>query len=203
MIKYSKETKPESIHEYMQILVDRGQDNWIHSHNEYWYMIFYKEIAKTNTPVEWKETKEYIEFITYYRKEINNKNSSAKTIPRKYELALEENNPNTWKKVTHSDLMKATKNYWEYVKAFNQYPVWVQVYLNNRRYLEEYETVKVNYEEKWITDTMKDRGIDESHQERILTAVRIWRKSYEPVKEFTSMTLEMMINKIWENKDYS
>ena len=107
-----------------------------------------KEIKRTVKPIAWKESPEYLEFIKFYRKEINDKSSFANTIPRKYELALEDKD-DTGNRITHQYIMNSLRDYKDHLKAFNKPPVWVQVFLNQRRYIEKYQTVKVNYEEKW------------------------------------------------------
>ena len=48
---------------------------------------------------------------------------------------------------------------------------------------------------------MKQRAISESFQERIMIEVRLWKKTYEPAREFTSNILESMIEKYWVRKE--
>ena len=48
---------------------------------------------------------------------------------------------------------------------------------------------------------MMQRNILEQFQERIMIEVRIWRKTYEPAREFTTSILESMIDKYWVRKE--
>ena len=48
---------------------------------------------------------------------------------------------------------------------------------------------------------MKKREISEKYQEKIMVEVRLWRKTYEPAREFTSNILESMIEKYWVRKE--
>ena len=193
MIKYTKTQKPDNIEEYFEKLTKAWQDNWIHSHNEYWYMIFQKKTTVTTKKIEWTETKEWIEFIRLYR-EINKNWTYDKTLLRKYEIILKENN--------HSDIIDNLKVYKEHLKLFpTKPPLQVSTYLNRNRFKDDWETVKINYEEKWITDIMKEREITDSYQDIIMTNVRMWRKSYEPVRQFTIGILDDMIQKYWIRKE--
>tara|TARA_R110000850_G_C9854602_1_gene455642 strand:+ start:807 stop:956 length:150 start_codon:yes stop_codon:yes gene_type:complete len=48
---------------------------------------------------------------------------------------------------------------------------------------------------------MKEREITDSYQDIIMTNVRMWRKSYEPVRQFTIGILDDMIQKYWIRKE--
>lgn len=195
MIIYSKTQKPDTLEAYFEKLQKAGKQSWIFSHCEFEYMIFYKQEKKKTPEIkEWKETPQWLEFIKLYR-EINKSGTYDKTLIRKYEIVLEKNK--------HEDIIKNLKQYQEHLKLYtSKPPLQVATYLNRNRFKDDWETIKIDYSEKWITDIMKEREIDEQHQERIMVEVRLWRKTYEPVREFTTNILESMIQKYWVRKEY-
>ena len=195
MLKIYKKQIPDTIQEYETILTKAWENNYRYIWEKFNYMWFEKTVKATVEIKEWKETAEWLEFIKLYRT-INKWWSYDKRLIRKYEIVLEKNK--------HEDIIKNLKRYILHLDLYTtKPPLQVASYINWNRFLDDWETVKINYEEKWIIDIMQERKITEDSQNRIMTAVRIWRKTNEPVKEFTTNTLEQMITKIWINKDYS
>ena len=195
MLKIYKKQIPDTIQEYEVILTKAWEKNYRYIWEKFWHLWFEKTVKATVEIKEWKETAEWLEFIKLYRT-INKSWSYDKRLIRKYEIVLEKN--------SHESIIKNLKRYILHLDLYTtKPPLQVATYINGNRFLDDWETVKVDYSEKWIIDIMQEREITEDSQNRIMTAVRIWRKTNEPVKEFTTSILDMMINKIWDNKDYS
>jgi len=94
---------------------------------------------------------------------INKNGSYADTLIRKYEIVLTENK--------HSDIMKNLKEYIEHIDAYKKPPLQAGTYLNQKRYLDPWETVKVDFTTKWIDDILKERQIPSEVKEVIMIEV--------------------------------
>jgi len=151
MIVYSKTQKPDTLEAYFEKLQKAGKQGWTFSHCEFGYMIFYKEQKKTLEKKVWEKTKEFIEFIEYYKKNITTNWAYAETLARKYDIVLEKNK--------HEDIMENLALYKIHLATHKQKPpCQPATYLNWNRFLEKWEVIKTTVENKWQDDIMKERG---------------------------------------------
>lgn len=186
-IIYKSHTLPDTTKEYMQVLLDFGKSNWKWQQNYNWYMIFYKQEKKTITQNIDNESPEYIEFITAYRK-INNKWSYDDRLINKYHKAIKEK--------SHKEIMENLQDYKKHLKAFNKPALQAPSYLNSKRYLDNWETTKVNFLTKWRDDLLKQRQIPPEYVEIITLEANKRDNTYKD-KEMTIWTFENIISKYY------
>ena len=191
-MKLLKKKLPDSIEEYCSIRIKADTQWYKWTNDVLWYMIF-EEKAKSKKAKAWKITPEWLEFINEFRT-INKKGSYSDTLVRKYEIVLE--------KTKHSDIMNNLKDYKRHIIEFNKLPLQVWTYLNQNRFMDDWETVKVNYEEKWIDEHIKLREIPQECIEPIMWEVGNWKAKHwdNPSMEFTTFKLDAIIDKYYITK---
>ena len=187
MIKYEVEKTPDNPKEYLEILKTRWINNWEWQQDKFWYMIFYKKVV---TQVD-KQAKidnaspEWLEFIKEYRL-INNKWSYDERLITKYHNVLKE--------YKHTDIMQNLSDYKKHLEAFNKPPLQVGTYLNQKRFLDKWEIIKVDFTKKWIDDVFKQRKIPQNIIDPVLTEIQRWEAMHKD-KELTIWILDNMILK--------
>lgn len=128
---------------------------------------------------------EYTEFIKTYRS-INTKWSYDDRLIIKYNNILKE--------YKHINIMNNLSDYKKHLEAFNKPPLQVWTYLNQKRFLDNWEIVKVDFVHKWIDDLFKQRNIPQNIIDPVLTEISLWEAKHKG-KELTIWTLENMILK--------
>ena len=144
--------------------------------------------ARTNKIIKWQESKQWLEFIELYRT-INKNGSYSDTLLRKYEIVLKEHN--------HSNIIKNLNEYIEHIAIFEKPPLQVGTYLNQKRFLDPWETVKVDFSTKWIDERLKEREVPAECKEPIMWEVSKWKANHwkNPSMEFTVFKLDAIIDK--------
>ena len=187
MIKYKSIKTPETAKEYLNMLKEFWEDNWSWQQDKFWISIFYKKIvtqAETKTKLE-KAWPEYTEFIKTYRS-INTKWSYDDRLITKYNNILKE--------YKHIDIINNLSDYKKHLEAFNKPPLQVGTYLNQKRFLDNWEIVKVDFTKKWIDDVFKQRNIPQNIIDPVLTEIDR-RETMNKGKELTIWILNNMILK--------
>lgn len=153
-------------------------------------MYLSKEIKKTINITIDEPTTEWEEFIKEYRT-INNNWSYANTLIKKYHKTLEL--------IKHKDMMDKLKEYKQHLEVFTtKSPLQVGTFLNQSRWKDTYEIARVNFEDKWQLDLLKELKVPEEYVELIIWERDKW-KSMHTTKEVTRYVFEEMIKKYYIN----
>ncbi len=186
-MKLLKKPIPESIEEYCKIRKEADKNWYRWTNDALGYMIF--EQKRTTKSIEWKETKEWLEFIKLYR-EINKNGSYAKTLLRKYELVLKENK--------HEDIIKNLKQYKEHLILFPSKPaLQVSTYLNQNRFKDDWELIKTDFASKWQDDRLKELKVPVNCIDPIKTEIQAWESKHGAMREMTIGILDQIIWKYY------
>lgn len=152
-------------------------------------MYFKRVIKQTRNITIDKESPEWLEFIMEYRK-INNNGSYAKTLIKKYHEVLKEK--------PHKEMMEKLEEYKKHLEAFSfKNPVQAPVFLNQKRYLETYEVVKVDYTNKWKDDMLREQKVPKDCVSAIMTENSAWESTHWKVREMTSVVFQGIIDKYY------
>ena len=186
MIEYRYINKaPESSTNLLHI-IKMWKDNWLYQTELDWILIFYKKVTKKIDKKDKEATPYFLAFIKKYRT-ITNKSSYDNKLIWKYEDAL--------KVLSHKEHMEKLDEYIWFLKVNpNRPPVQVGAWLNQSRYLEPYETVKVNFNTKWRDTILKEQNISWDLAEVIMLEAEKWDATYKD-KEMTVNIFNNIIEK--------
>lgn len=187
MIKYKSIKTPETAKEYLNMLKEFWEDNRSWQQDKFWLSIFYKKVTtavetKTKLKIAWVE---FTEFINEYRTIKTNWSYDERLIT-KYNNILKE--------YKHKGIMKNLSDYKKHLLAFNKPALQVWTYLNQKRFLDNWELIKIDYSKKWIDDLFKERNIPQNIIEPVLIEIERREKS-NPKKELTIWIIDNMILK--------
>jgi len=149
-------------------------------------MYFKKHIRATREvkiDKESKESKEWLEYITAYRK-VNNNWSYDKRLIKKYHEVIEE--------TPHKDIMENLKEYklfLEVNKTRNPLQAWP--YLNGRRYLDTWEIVK-DQSRKFINDIFKELELTAEEIDNVKLEIKAYETKHN--KEVTDWNVRSLIH---------
>lgn len=152
-----------------------------------------KEIKRTIKQKDCVHTKEFTEFIEYYKKNITINWAYVSTLGRKYDIVLEKNK--------HEDIMANLALYKIHLATHKQKPpCQPATYLNWNRFLEKWEVIKTTVENKWQDDIMKERWYTAEQIKAIQAEVKAWEAKNN--KEITRGTWENVAHYAitWEYK---
>jgi hypothetical protein len=71
----------------------------------------------------------------------------------------------------HTDIMQNLSDYKKHLEAFNKPPLQVGTYINQKRYLDKFETIKVDFSKKWIDDLFKELKTPPNIIDPVLTEI--------------------------------
>jgi len=190
MIKYKSQPIPTTPKEYLNMLKNMWEDNWSWQQDKFWLSIFYKEVKKIKKAISWKETKERLEFITYYRKNITNKWSYWDSLIRKYELTIKD--------YKHEFIMENLKDYKKFLEVYKtRAPLQVWSYLNWNRYMDTWDIIE-DKSRKFINDIFKEMDLEQVTIDNVLTEIQAYEKKHN--KEVTDYNVRSLIHYVqtWE-----
>ena len=187
MLQYKYINKSSDIKANLKAITEFWKDNWLYCNQLDNILIFYKKVVKQEeTKAKYEEAwTEFTEFIKEYRT-INNKWSYDERLVAKYKIVLEKNK--------HTDIMQNLSDYKKHLEAFNKPPLQVGTYINQKRYLDKWETIKVDFTKKWIDDIFKQRNIPKYIIDPVLTEINN-RETKNKGKELTIWIIDNMILK--------
>ena len=143
-----------------------------------------KEVKRTMKQKDCKNTKEFTEFIGYYKKNITINWAYVSTLWRKYDIVLEKNK--------HQDIMENLALYKIHLATHKQKPpCQPATYLNWNRFLEKWEVIKTTVENKWQDDIMKERGYTVEQIKVIQWEVKAYEQKHN--REITRWTWENVV----------
>ncbi len=156
-----------------------------------WIMYFKKSIKKTIIKSIWVANKERLEFRWAY-KDIKNSWLSCNALMCKYNKLTVE-----WK---HTSIMKNLDDYSKHLTAHKkkEYALMAQTYINQKRYEDNWEVVKVDFATKWRSDMIKDQNIPEMYIEPIMLEAKKWDATHWTTREMTSWNFQIMIDKYYK-----
>lgn len=144
-----------------------------------------REIKRTVKQKDCKHTKEFTEFIEYYKENITINWAYVSTLWRKYDIVLEKNK--------HEDIMENLALYKIHLATHKQKPpCQPATYLNWNRFLEKWEVIKTTVENKWQDDIMKERGYTVEQIKAIQWEVKAWETKNN--KEISRWTWENVVH---------
>jgi len=85
----------------------------------------------------------------------------------------------------HIDIMQNLSDYKKHLEAFNKPPLQVGTYINQKRFLDKWEIVKVDFTHKWIDDLFKELKTPPNIIDPVLTEIDK-REASNKNKELTS-----------------
>lgn len=174
------------------ILQQMGETNWQLISITDGKMYFSKKSWKTRDIKTDKESSEWLEFITLYRK-INNNGSYAKTLVKKYHECLKEKD--------HKYMMDKLREYQKHLEAFTSKPtLQVSTYLNQWRYNDTYELIKVDYVNKWKDDMLKEQEVPQECIDAIMSENNKWVSNHWQMREMTAYVFQEIIGKYYVTK---
>lgn len=140
-----------------------------------------KEIKRTVKQKDCIHTKEFTEFIEYYKQNISTNWAYADTLARKYDIVLETHK--------HEDIMKNLEEYKLHLGTHKLKPaLQPATYLNQNRFLDTWEIIKTSISNKWIDDIMKERGYKKEQIDVIIWEMKAYEEKHK--KEVTRWVFE-------------
>lgn len=129
-------------------------EEWWELRSIYDWMMFFQKQVNTTTTREVKidkESDEWLEFIKLYRT-INNNGSYNKKLIKKYHEAIKEK--------PHKEMMDKLEEYKKHLELFtSKPPLQVWTFLNQKRFNDTYEVVKIDYANKWKDDMLREQKV--------------------------------------------
>ncbi len=147
-------------------------------------MYFSKQVKQEYNATIWDKNKEWLEFRTKY-KEIKDSWLSSNALIVKYNKLTKE-----W---LHTSIMNNLDDYAKHLEAHKKKEYWLmaQTYINQERYRDNWEVVKVDFWKKWINDLLKERWFTIEVCDNIIGEVNAWEVKQK--NEMTSWVLENII----------
>lgn len=154
-----------------------------------WKMYFKKKITKTVNKAIWDKNKEWLEFRNKY-KEIKDSWLSSNSLIVKYNKLTKE-----W---LHTSIINNLDDYKKHLEVHKKkdYALMAQTYINQKRYLDNWEIIKVDFSTKWRSDLLKERKIPPEYCELINLEAKKWDANHWQTKEMTVATFENIITSI-------
>lgn len=186
MIQYKTNKTPATPKEYLEMLQEMWNDNYMWQQDKFWYSIFYKKII-------WKidrekkdaiKTKEWLEFYELY-KQIKNAWLSNERLIHKYNKLVQE-----WK---HELIMKNLKQYNIYLdvsKKWKEFALQASTYINQKRYDDKWEIV-TDMSRKWLNDIYDERKLTVDEIEMLNWEIKKWEATQK--QEIRRWVVENMI----------
>lgn len=191
MITYKYINKSSDIKTNLKAITEFWKDNWLYCNELDNILIFYKKVIKQEeTKAKYEEAwTEFTEFIKEYRT-INNKWSYDERLVWKYKIVLEKNK--------HTDIMQNLSDYKKHLEAFNKPPLQVGTYINQKRYLDKFETIKVDFSIRWRIDLLKELKVPEEYISKINARAKIRDDTHWKTKEMTTAVFTDIINSYYK-----
>ena len=98
-------------------------------------------------------------------------------------------------------MMNKLEEYEEHLKAYNKPPLMVSTWLNQKRFLDYYETIKIDFSQKWQEEILKEQSVPQEYVNLILLERDKWVAT-NPKKELTTHIFNEMIKKYYINNNY-
>ena len=72
-----------------------------------------------------------------------------------------------------------------------------QTYINQERYRDNWEVVKVDFANKWKSDMIKEQKIPKEYAEPIMLESDKWEATHGKTREMTSLTFQNIIDRYY------
>lgn len=155
-------------------------------------MYWKKSVKQSRNVVIDKPTPEREEFLKAYRK-LKAMWSYDDTLIKKYHTAIID--------FPHKKMMEKLDEYSRHLEAFDfKKPVMLSVFLNQKRYKEDYEVSNVDFTQKWKDDMLREQKVPKTCIDAIMTENNAWESTHWKVREMTSLIFQAIIDKYYKPK---
>lgn len=195
MIQYKTHKTPEIPKEYLKMLQEMWNDNYLWQQNKFWYSIFYRKVTSKidKEKKDATKTSEWLEFYEIY-KTIKNSWLSNDTLINKYNKLVSE-----WK---HSIVIENLQQYKKYLEVTNKkdYALMASTYINQRRF-EDSWNIEIDLSKKFIDDIYKERKLSAEVINNVKTEISSREVKNKP-KEITTWVVNNIIDYVLQNERY-